>query len=152
MCLLPVFFMVSDLGGRTGGGQPSFWEQRWGRFSQFENFPECRCAEKCSHVCVYFVFCCLTCRLFPKKRYFVAGVQVCLLPPSLHSVHVSTDLLEGHLQRNTHRHTKVSHGSSVNCGSAGCEGDSVVIGRLTGSRWESSHRLPLLSLDEATLM
>lgn len=27
MCLLPVFLMVSDLGGAASGGQTSFWEE-----------------------------------------------------------------------------------------------------------------------------
>lgn len=109
--------------------------------------------ENYSHVSVFFFvfFCCLTRRLFPKKRYFMVGAQICLLSPSLYSVDISTDLLEGHLQ-NTHIHTHtgmVSHGSSVN---SLAQPDVIVMQRLTGSRWESSHRLPLLSLEEPTLM
>lgn len=39
MCLLPVFFMVSDLRGRVSGGKSSFWEERRvSGFSQCENY------------------------------------------------------------------------------------------------------------------
>lgn len=136
MRLLPVFFVVSDLGGGASWGQSSCRE-RWGvgRFSQFPIFPH----SFPSH------FCCLTCRWFPKKRYFVVGAQIRLLSPSLHSVDISTDLLQRHLQ-NT-RTGKFSHSGSVDS----LPGVNVML-RLTGSRCVSSHRLPLLSLEEATLM
>lgn len=82
----------------------------------------------------------------------MVGAQIRLLSPSLNSVDISADLLEGHLQPHTYTHTHtgmVSHGSTVN---SLAQTDVKVTQQLTGSRWESSHRLPLLSLEEATLM
>lgn len=69
----------------------------------------------------------------------MVGAQICLLSPSLYSVDISADLLEGHLQ-NTHtdRHGQPRQQRQPS-GSAGCEGGAA------------THRLPVGVLPQVAI-
>lgn len=140
MCLLPVFFMVSDLGGGASGGQTSFWQE--------VVLVNVETAVMFALSSTELLFAALPVVCFPRKDILWLELRYAFCP-QVFTLLTSAQICWRVICK-THTWTgMVSHGSSAN---PLAQPDAKVVQRLTGSRWVSSHRFPLLSLEEATLM
>ena len=79
-----------------------------------------------------FYLTCFTCCTFATRSSFAAGTLMCLLTPTLHSVYISADLLQGHLQTHAHTMCKIKHFNS-----------GVEDIHLSGGSTVTSHRLSM---------